>query len=71
VASGEATVKPDTKVELGKFKEKNGEYYIISWSGDVEGVNHFIGAIGDKVDYNDYVAFMKIADFYKDLEGFN
>ena len=70
MAEGKATVGSDKKLELGKFKEKNGEYYIISWSGDEEGTNHFTGAIGDKISLEDYVAFMKKADFYKDLEGF-
>lgn len=70
ITDGKVTVGSDKKLELGKFKEKNGEYYIISWSGDENGKNHFVGAIGDKVDINDYVAFMKKADFYSELEGF-
>ncbi len=65
-----ATVGINEKLELGKFNEKNGEYYIISWSGDKNGTNHFTGAIGDKITLEDYVAFMKKADFYKELEGF-
>ncbi len=71
MASGKVTVNPDEKACLGTFKEKNGEYYIISWNGDENGINHFTGAIGDKITLADYVEFMKQADFYKELEGFN
>ena len=71
MASGKVTVNPDEKACLGTFKEKNGEYYIISWNGDENGINHFTGAIGDKITLADYVEFMKKADFYKELEGFN
>ena len=70
MAQGKVTVGANEKLKLGKFKEKNGEYYIITWSGDEKGTNHFVGAIGDKVDFNDYVAFMKKAGFYDELEGF-
>jgi beta-mannosidase len=70
MASGNATVGADEKLSLGKFKESNGEYYIISWSGEANGINHFTGAIGDTVRLEDYVEFMKKADFYKELEGF-
>ena len=67
---GTVSVNPDEKAEIGAFKEQNGEYYIIEWNGDQTGINHFTGAIGDKVKLNEYVDFMKKADFYKDLEGF-
>ena len=70
ILKGQAMVNTDSKLELGKFKEKNGEYYIISWSGDEKGKNHFVGAIGDKVKLEDYIDFMKKADFYSELEGF-
>ncbi len=67
---GTVSVNPDEKIEIGAFKEQNGEYYIIKWNGEQTGINHFTGAIGDKIKLNDYIAFMKKADFYKDLEGF-
>ena len=70
MAKGTVRVEPDNKAELERFKEKNGEYYIISWSGDEKGINHYTGAIGDKISLDDYVCFMKKADFYKELEGF-
>ncbi len=65
-----ATVKPDTALKIGEIKEKNGEYYIIEWSGDIVGQNHYTAAIGDKISLNDYVEFLEKADFYKELEGF-
>ncbi len=70
IVKGSVKVEPDQKATLDSFKENNGEYYIISWSGDETGTNHFTGAIGDKIKIEDYVSFMKQADFYKDLEGF-
>lgn len=70
MAKGTVQVDPDQKAELGAFKEKNGEYYIISWIGDESGTNHYTGAISDRISLSDYVEFMKKADFYKDLEGF-
>lgn len=67
---GTVTVSPDTAVKIGEIKEKNGEYYLIEWSGDAVGKNHFVGAIGDMISEKDYTLFLKKADFYKELEGF-
>ena len=70
IAVGTLNIEPDQLVRLDSFKEQNGEYYIIRWSGDVEGINHFTGDIGGKVDFDKYVDFMKKAQLYDKLEGF-
>jgi beta-mannosidase len=67
---GDVTVNPDTAVKIGEIKEKNDEYYIIDWSGDAVGKNHYTAAIGDKISLEDYTEFLKKADFYNELEGF-
>ncbi len=70
VLEGNSDITNDTTVRLGTVKEEH-TYYFIEWSGDVKGNNHFVGAIGDKVDYAEYVDFMKKADYFNALEGFD
>lgn len=70
VLKGNITAQTDIAIKIGEIKENNGEYYIIEWSGDTTGKNHYTAAIGDKISAEDYTAFLKKADFYKELEGF-
>lgn len=70
ILNGNVTAEPDTAIKIGEIKENNGEYYIIEWSGDICGKNHYTAAIGDKISDKDYIAFLKKADFFKELDGF-
>ena len=63
--AGSIEVSPDTALKIGEFKEKNGEYYIIEWSGEKQGKNHYTAAIGDKISLTDYTGFLKKAEFCK------
>lgn len=64
------TVEPDGNITAAVFKEES-RYYLISWSGDVCGMNHFTGRIGDCISLGEYVKFLETADLYWKLEGFS
>ena len=67
--SGEYSAAADCVVRLATLPEENA-YYLIEWSGDVTGKNHYVGKIGEKVSTEDYTEFMKIAGFDGEFEGF-
>jgi len=68
--NGECTVLPDELIKLEQFDEAAARYIVIKWSGDENGLNHFVTSIGDKVDYAEYKQFMKNCGFDKELFGF-
>ena len=69
VLSGEYSAAADSVVRLASLPEQ-AAFYLIEWSGDATGKNHFVGKIGDKVSTADYDVFMKFAGFDGEFEGF-
>ena len=70
VASGNVTVDAGGKCVAATFPEIRGEYYYISWNGDVTGNNHFTACIGDKITLESYRKLMAAVGFDRELEGF-
>ncbi|MBQ9922531.1 MAG: hypothetical protein IJO52_10105 [Clostridia bacterium] len=69
ITCGNAMSASDTATVIDGFREEK-RYYLISWSGDENGTNHFKGKIGDGVDFDEYTEFMKKTGYYEKLEGF-
>lgn len=58
VAEGTLTAKSDSNVLGARFKETEGEYYVISWNGDDCGKNHFVASMGKGVDFDEYTHYL-------------
>ena len=56
---------------VGAITEKKDAFYLIEWSGDCTGVNHYTADIYGGLDFDRYVRHMKKAGFYDALEGFD
>lgn len=69
LAKGTVTCAPDANENVVTLPE-DAAYYLIRWTGDETGLNHFVGRIGDTVKHDDYVAFMKKAELWDKREGF-
>ena len=70
VLSGNCKVPSHETARIASFAEEAGEFYLICWQGDQCGTNHFTAAIGDGIQLDSYSAYMKEADFWKELQGF-
>lgn len=70
VLLGSCKVPAHETVRIAAFPEEAGGFYLIRWQGDRCGTNHFTAAIGDGIRLESYCAYMKEADFWKDLQGF-
>jgi len=71
VLYGTANVDADSTLRIGGFRAQAGHYYLLRWSGDVRGINHFCGDIGAGVKLPAYRAFMQNAGLWDKLEGFD
>ena len=69
VAEGNCVVGNDTTARIVKFPE-DAAYYQICWEGSCAGKNHFIGKMGDCLDFEEYISFIKKFGYYDLLEGF-
>lgn len=69
ITEGTAQIPSDKTVAVNSFREEK-VYYRIEWTGDMQGINHFTGKIGDGVTYEEYTDFMKKMGYYEELEGF-
>ena len=69
LAEGSVTCAPDTNENVVTLPE-TATYYLIRWTGDETGLNHFVGKIGDTVKPEEYTAFMKTAELWDKREGF-
>jgi beta-mannosidase len=71
VLRGELEVAPDRADRVAQIPDVGGAFYLIEWSGDVSGKNHFTAAIGDGIELEKYSECMKQSGFFDALEGFN
>ena len=70
IANGCATVEANGKAVINTIKNKSRGFYLIEWSGDESGKNHYVCNIGDGWSYKEYESCMKEAGFYEEFEGF-
>ncbi len=61
--AGECSVAPDSIISIADITETPGAFYLIKWSGDAEGVNHYAADIYHGLDFGSYVENMKKAGF--------
>ncbi|MBQ8388504.1 MAG: glycoside hydrolase family 2 [Clostridia bacterium] len=71
VLRGELEVAPDRADRVAQIPDTGSAFYLIEWSGDVSGKNHFTAAIGDGIELEKYSECMKQSGFFDALEGFN
>lgn len=71
VLAGNCRVHGHETTRIASFVEEAGGFYLIRWQGDQCGTNHFTAAIGDGIRLDRYTTYMKEADFWKDLQGFD
>lgn len=70
VLSGELNAESDTTSRVATFPERQSAFYLIEWSGDAAGKNHYQASIGDRISLETYYGCMKTAGFDGALEGF-
>ena len=70
VLYGTVSVPADSAARIGSFRAQAGHFYLLRWSGDERGINHFCGDIGAGVKLPAYRAFMQNAGLWDKLEGF-
>ena len=61
--SGECTVAPNSVSSVAEITEEKNAFYLIRWTGDAEGVNHYAADIYHGLDFDLYVDNMKKAGF--------
>ncbi len=68
---GDITAKADSVTAVLNKETEEGEkhFYLVEWTGDVCGKNHYFTNIID-ISYESYVDAMKKAGFYDEFEGF-
>ena len=70
VLLGECSVPANGNVALDGIIEVPGAFYLIEWTGDQTGRNHYAADIYHGLNFEQYVENMKKAGFYDALEGF-
>lgn len=58
VVEGNCNVEHDAIARITKFQEQ-AKFYDICWDGDYIGRNHFVGKLGDCIDFKKYVSFIR------------
>lgn len=59
VLSGSAQIPPRANLRLDRTDDVPG-FYLISWTGDADGVNHFVSHLGAPTSFEDYRRFMPL-----------
>ena len=70
VLRGACTVPANGIAEVSALREAENAFYLIEWTGDQNGVNHYAADIYHGLDFETYVENLKKAGFYDALEGF-
>ncbi len=70
VLRDECAVPANGLAALGETEEVPGAFYLIGWTGNETGRNHYTADIYHGLDFERYVENMKKAGFYEALEGF-
>ncbi len=70
VQEGECTVPANGLTQLDEQIETPGAFYLIEWTGDQTGCNHYAADIYHGLCFEQYVENMKKAGFFGALEGF-
>lgn len=69
--TGTCEIAPDTAVRLCDLSLVSHGFYLITWQGDAEGINHFAASQEEGWELDRYVSFMKECGLYEKLEGFD
>ncbi|MBQ6421024.1 MAG: hypothetical protein IJK02_08140 [Clostridia bacterium] len=70
VCAGEYSAAPNACEQITAIPETPGSFYLIEWTGDRTGRNHYTADIYHGIDFESYVANMKKAGFWDEMEGF-
>ena len=71
ILTGKFEILPDDKLTINTLPEIDHAFYFIEWNTNLgKGKNHHTCSIGDKWNFDDYIACMKKAGFYDEFEGF-
>ena len=62
VISGSCKASANTNVRLESLPDEKGHFYVIEWSGDEKGKNHFVTSIGDGLELNTYTKCLEILE---------
>ena len=71
VLTGTCEVEADGLRTVGWLEDRKNAFYLIEWSGDETGANHYTAEIYNGLDLESYTACMKKAGFDRALEGFD
>lgn len=72
VKTDEIEIEANTSSVIAEIEEFDHAFYLIEWETSVgKGVNHHACSLGDKWDFNQYLAMMKKAGFDTEFEGFD
>ncbi len=69
VANGEITLAADEGRFIDEIQVEKGQYYLIRWTGDDEGQNHYV-TLNDGVTLEEYLSFMDKAGYNSLWQGF-
>lgn len=62
VISGSCNVSANANLRLESLPDEKGHFYVIEWSGDEKGKNHFVTSIGDGLELNTYTKCLEILE---------
>lgn len=71
VLTDKISVEANLSKQIALTDEIKGGFYLIEWSGDCCGKNHFTATIGDGLDYKKYVDYISQLQIYQKREGFD
>ncbi len=71
VSTGSVSVEPDEISIVDKIRVSKYCFYLIEWSGDIFGSNHYVSDIYSGLDFDLYVDDIKKCGFYNEISGFN
>ena len=69
--SDRCAIPSDASVRLCDLPLVSHGFYLITWEGDAEGINHFAASQEEGWELDRYVSFMKECGLYEKLEGFD
>ena len=68
--TGRCAAAPDETAAIAKLPETPGSFYLIEWTGDETGRNHYTADIYHGLNFDTYLTGMRRAGFLASLEGF-
>ena len=62
--------EPNSSTPVASFPRIKGGFYLLEWQGDATGVNHYTASIGDTLDFDSHLSYLKACGFDKEFCGF-